>query len=62
MADSLIVGDSLIVVPDGDSLVLATGDEVLSSLGYGKSIDLSSVGAVLSRTDGRSDRHFSTND
>ena len=46
MSNTLVIGDSFIVVPDLDSLVLATGDEVLSSLGYGQGVDLSSVRAI----------------
>jgi len=46
VTDSLIVGGALIVVPDLDSLVLASGDEVLSSLSNSQGVDLSSVRAV----------------
>jgi hypothetical protein len=46
VTDTLVVVDALIVVPNLDSLVLATGDEVLSSLGNSQGVDLSSIRAV----------------
>lgn len=46
VTDSLVVGDSFIVVPNLHSLVLATRDEVFSSLGYGKGVDFSSIGSI----------------
>jgi len=46
MADSLEVADAFIVVPDLHSLVLASRNKVLSSLGDGEGVDLTSLGAV----------------
>jgi hypothetical protein len=46
MSNTLVIGDSFIVVPDLDSLVLSTGDKVLSSLSYSQGVDLSSIGAI----------------
>ena len=46
VTNSVEVADTLIVVPELDSLVLASRDEVLSSLSDGQGVDLASLGAV----------------
>ena len=46
VADALVVADALIVVPKLDHFVVATGDEVLSSIEDGESVELTRVRAV----------------
>ena len=46
VADTLVVADALIVVPQLDDLVVAAGDEVLALGEDGESVELARVGAV----------------
>lgn len=46
VTDTLIVSNTLIIVPDFDSLVLASRDEVLSGFSYGQGVDLSGIGTI----------------
>lgn len=46
VANTLILASALIVVPELDSLVLATRDEVLTRLSDSKSVDLTSLRAI----------------
>ena len=46
MADTLEVADTLIVVPELDSLVLASRDEVLTGFSDSQGVDLASFGTV----------------
>ena len=46
VTNTSVVANTLIVVPYLHSLVLTTGDEVLSSLSDSKSVDFSSLGSI----------------
>lgn len=46
VTNTLIVADSLVIVPQLDDLVLSGGDEVLSLLHDGQGVDLTNWGAV----------------